>query len=89
MLLYKDFSFVRVGNITLGYTLPSKWISKAKLSEARIYFTAINPIIFTDYTGLDPEFGGYATNSGNSDDTATYNGGVAYSTYMFGINLTF
>ena len=89
LLLYKDFSFVRVGNITLGYTLPSKWISKAKLSEARIYFTAINPIIFTDYTGLDPEFGGYATNSGNSNDTATYNGGVAYSTYMFGINLTF
>lgn len=89
LLLYKDFSFVRVGNITLGYTLPAKWASKAKLSQARLYLTAVNPFIFTDYTGLDPEFGGYATNSGNSDETATYNGGVSYSTYMLGVNLTF
>ena len=89
LLLYKDFSFVRIGNITLGYNLPDKWLKPLHMSRARIYVTAVNPFVFTDYTGLDPEFGGYATNVNDSDDTATYNGGVSYSTYMFGVSVAF
>lgn len=89
LLLYKDFSFVRVGNITLGFNFPQKWLKALHMSKARMYITAVNPFVFTDYTGLDPEFGGYATNDGNSDDTATYNGGVSTASYMFGLSVTF
>lgn len=89
LLLYKDFSFVRVGNITLGYNFPEKWLSPLHISKARCYITAVNPFLFTKYTGLDPEFGGYATNVNDSDATATYNGGVSVATYMFGVNVTF
>ena len=59
------------------------------MDRARVYVTAVNPFLFTNYTGLDPEFGGYATNANNSDDTATYNSGVSVSTYMVGVNVTF
>lgn len=89
LLLYKDFSFVRVGNITLGFNFPEKWLKPLHTSRARVYVTAVNPFLFTNYTGLDPEFGGYATNANNSDDTATYNSGVSVSTYMVGVNVTF
>lgn len=88
LLLYKSTSFVRVGHITLGYSLPHKWLEPIKASKLRVYATAINPFVFTNYTGLDPEFGGHATNGGG-DGTATYNGGVAVSTYQFGLSVTF
>ena len=90
LLCYKKTSFVRVGNMTLGYNMPLKWLKNCHISKMRLYVTAINPFIFTNYTGLDPEFGANATNgSGNADNTATYNGGVSVSSYQFGINVTF
>lgn len=89
LLLYKDFSFVRVGHITLGYNLPEKWMKSAHMTRARIYVTSVNPFVFTKYTGLDPEFGGYSTDATNSDDSASYNSGVSVTTYMVGVNVTF
>ena len=56
-----DASYVKVRNLTLGYTLPSKWLDKVKISKARIYVTASNPFIFTKSKYLkdyDPELGG-------------------------------
>lgn len=92
LLLYKDCSFVRVGNITLGYNLPSKFLNILGISKLRAYVTAINPFIFTNYTGLDPEFGTNAVNRNNNaeaDATATYNSGVSVSSYLFGLSITF
>lgn len=90
LLCYKKTSFVRVGNITLGYNLPDKWLKACNISKMRIYATAVNPFVFTDYTGLDPEFGANATNgSGSADNTATYNGGVSVTTYQLGLSVTF
>jgi TonB-linked SusC/RagA family outer membrane protein len=54
-LLYKDVSFVKVGFITLGYTLPESVVSRMKMSSFRAYITAQNPFVFTDYEGWDPE----------------------------------
>jgi hypothetical protein len=50
-------SFVRLRNVTLGYTLPQL----KGIYRARVYVSANNLITFTDYTGYDPEvntFGG-------------------------------
>jgi TonB-linked SusC/RagA family outer membrane protein len=51
----EDGSYLRIKNITLGYTLPRHVIQKAKISSARIYLSAQNLLTFTKYTGFDPE----------------------------------
>ncbi len=51
----EDGSFLRLKSITLGYTFPSKWIGKAKMSSARIYLTGENLFVLTNYSGADPE----------------------------------
>ncbi len=53
--IIEDGSFLRINNISLGYTLPKKWLSATKISSLRIYFTANNVHVFTKYSGYDPE----------------------------------
>ncbi|HOZ75363.1 MAG TPA: SusC/RagA family TonB-linked outer membrane protein [Flavobacterium sp.] len=48
----EDGSYFRINNITLGYTLPK--IIK-ELNKVRFYITAVNPFIFTNYSGYSPE----------------------------------
>ena len=54
-LYYQDVSFVKVGYMTLGYSFSSGLTEKLGLQSLRLYFTAHNPFIFTDYEGWDPE----------------------------------
>lgn len=54
-LVIEDGSFLRLNNISLGYSLPKQWLSAVKISRARIYFTAYNLLVFTKYSGYDPE----------------------------------
>lgn len=53
----EDGSYLRVRNITLGYTIP-KSVFKNKINSLRFYMTAQNPFTFTNYKGYDPEVGG-------------------------------
>ncbi len=48
-------SYVRLKNITLGYTLPNQLLSKAKIKSARVYISGQNLLTFTGYSGFDPE----------------------------------
>jgi TonB-linked SusC/RagA family outer membrane protein len=50
-----DAGFVRVKNITLGYSLPQAWLSKIRLSTVRIYADLQNLFVYTKYKGIDPE----------------------------------
>jgi hypothetical protein len=50
----EDGSFLRLKNVTLGYTLPKKLFSKLQL---RVYVTGQNLFTITDYSGMDPEVG--------------------------------
>jgi TonB-dependent starch-binding outer membrane protein SusC len=50
-----DASYVRLKTLTLAYNIPQKLMSKAKLSNARIYVSGVNLVTFTDYPGWDPE----------------------------------
>ncbi len=54
--LYQDGSFVKIRNITLGYTFPKAWLSRAKIESLRVYATAYNPFLWTKFKGGDPEF---------------------------------
>ena len=47
--------YIKLKNLTVGYTLPEKWIKKAFLQNARLYLSGENLITITGFTGPDPE----------------------------------
>ena len=49
-------NFVRMRQIQLGYTIPSKMLGKAKIDKLRFYVSVENLFTITDYSGIDPEF---------------------------------
>lgn len=51
----EDGSFIRLKNVTLGYTIPSLISSKWGISKLRLYVSGTNLLTFTKYKGLDPE----------------------------------
>ncbi|HLN22233.1 MAG TPA: TonB-dependent receptor [Bacteroidales bacterium] len=64
-----DGSYLRLKNLTLGYTLPKAWVNYVKLSNVRVYATGRNLFTLTSYPFYDPEIGsGYVglSSSGNS-----------------------
>ena len=51
----EDGSFLRLQNLTLGYTLPKVWLQKAHLNQIRLFVQGTNLFCATKYSGLDPE----------------------------------
>jgi TonB-dependent starch-binding outer membrane protein SusC len=51
----EDGSFVRLQNMTLGYTLPARLVSHVQANQARLYVSGDNLLLLTDYSGYDPE----------------------------------
>ncbi len=82
----EDGDFLRINNITIGYTLPPLVDG---LDKVRFYATAVNPFLFTKYTGFSPEVSG----SNNGDPLGTAGIEVdAYptnKTFLFGLNVSF
>lgn len=62
-LYIKDGSYIRLKNIQLGYSLPSKLLKSAHIQRLRLYVSAENLLTFTDYDGFEPEIasGDYTT----------------------------
>ena len=58
----EDGSFLRLKNITLGYTLPHKWTRKFHASKLRIYATGQNLFCISGYSGYDPEVNSASSN---------------------------
>ena len=54
----QDASFLRLKNLTIGYTLPQSLLSKMNIEKIRLYFSGDNLLTFTQYKGLDPERAG-------------------------------
>jgi len=87
----EDGSFLRLQSLTIGYTLPKKIVNKLKIQNFRIYTTATNLFIITNYTGFDPEISSSVRNSAYSNLTP----GIDYSSYpksrgyTLGLNITF
>ncbi|MNR34158.1 TonB dependent receptor [compost metagenome] len=83
----EDGSYLRIQNITLGYSLPQDVISKYKISRLRLYGSAQNLYTFTDYSGYDPEIGSFNQNVLLSGiDNGRY---PVARTFLVGLNLEF
>jgi TonB-linked SusC/RagA family outer membrane protein len=75
---YQKAWFIRLANITLGWTMPQKWLDRTKVvSKVRFSLSASNLFCITPYEGLDPETDYY---------TAAYPNA---RTYSIGVNVTF
>lgn len=86
-----DASYLRLRTLQIGYTLPTKIISKAKLTKARIYVSGQNLLLFTPYTGLDPEVARYSLNNLESNLAyhTPYLATPQARTITFGVSLGF
>jgi TonB-linked outer membrane protein, SusC/RagA family len=81
----EDGSFLRLQNVTFGYTLPQNLLEKWNLQRLRVFAAANNLFTITGYEGLDPAVGGAAdTNFGI--DIGNY---PVTRGYTFGLNLSF
>ncbi|TJY63623.1 TonB-dependent receptor [Sphingobacterium alkalisoli] len=82
----EDGSFLRLSNLTLGYTLPSHIAGRLLMRQLRVYVAAYNLHVWTNYTGQDPEV---------DTQRNPLTPGVGYSAYpkskkvLFGLNVTF
>lgn len=83
----EDASFVRLKNVSLGYTLPSKVADIMKMSRFRIYANASNLLTFTKYRGYDPEVFAFGQNS--LLQGIDYGGYPLARTFQGGIQITF
>ena len=72
----EDGSYLRIQNLTFGYTLPVAMTEKAHMSSVRVYASAKNMYTFTKYTGFDPEVGTSGIDNNVYPVTATYSVGV-------------
>ena len=66
----EDGSFIRLQNVLLGYTLP---VTNSFIRNARVYVSAQNPFVITDYSGFDPEVNNQGQDNLNrADDYDAY-----------------
>lgn len=83
----EDGSFLRVNNITIGYTIPTSVLQRIRASAFRIYGTVNNLATFTNYTGYDPEV------STRRSDPLTpgvdFAGYPRTKTWVVGVNVSF
>ena len=86
----EDGSFIRLKNISLGYTLPASFTEKLKMEKIYLALSGQNLLTFTNYSGLDPEvnfFGGSGTNNLASNTVRGFDFGNFPTVRSFTINL--
>ncbi|MEJ4089783.1 TonB-dependent receptor [Galbibacter orientalis] len=73
-------SYLRLKNVTLGYTIPSQVMNKISASSTlRLFFSGENLFTITDYSGMDPEVGGNGLDVGRYPLSKTYSLGLSFS----------
>ncbi len=83
----EDGSYIRLGTLSLGYTIPIDIVKKVNIQNLRVYVSGYNLFVLTNYSGFDPEV--------SARRTTPLTPGVDYSAYpksrqlLFGLNLTF
>ena len=82
----EDGSYLKLSNITLGYTFPRKMLSKIGISKLRLYATGSNLLTWTKYSGFDPEVSTMGSGLTPGVDFGAY---PKSRSFVFGINLAF
>lgn len=77
-------SYLRLRNISIGYTLPKEWLSRIHVDRLRIYLQGANLFTITPYSGPDPEISGSTTAFGI--DQGTY---ITPRQIIVGLNVGF
>jgi len=83
----EDGSFLRLSNVTIGYTFDTEAIKW--LNSARIYVTGNNLLLLTDYSGYDPEVNVAADQRGVPSMGIDFSSYPKARTFTFGVNLQF
>jgi TonB-linked SusC/RagA family outer membrane protein len=79
--------FIRLRNVSLGYTFPSKLVNGFKLSNVRVYAQVQNAALFTKYSGIDPEI---SVNGGSNLAPGVDRNSIGQArSYTAGINVSF
>ncbi|GBU08775.1 SusC/RagA family TonB-linked outer membrane protein [Bacteroidales bacterium] len=78
----EDASFIKLKNLTIGYTLPQSVLQSIGVKGLRLYATGSNLLILTKFTGTDPEDG----DMGNTARSFPY---PSTKMYTFGLNMQF
>lgn len=73
----EDADYVRLKNLSLGYTFDSEKFSWIKSSSLRVYFSADNVFTLTNYSGIDPEIGSKGLDVGNYPLPRIYSAGIS------------
>lgn len=83
----EDGSFLRLTNLTVGFSVPKNLIAKIGLQQLRFYFSGYNLFCITDYSGYDPEVDARRkTPLTPNVDSSAY---PKSRSYNFGLNVTF
>lgn len=78
--------FLRLKNLTIGYTLPTAVVESINLSRLRLYISGQNVFTITDYSGLDPELG---LTQGNLQQNVDFAQFPQPRTFLLGVNINF
>lgn len=81
----EDGSYLRLSNLSIGYTLPQKWTRKVYLDKCRFYVSANNLFTITNYSGFNPEVSNKSNALTPGLDYGTY---PLARTFMVGVNIT-
>lgn len=83
----EDASWIRLRNVSLGYSVPTKFLKGTPVQGIVVSFTGNNLLLFTDYSGYDPE-----SSSNNAGSNADGFAGFTYPalrSYLFSVNINF
>ncbi|MCG9971801.1 SusC/RagA family TonB-linked outer membrane protein [Christiangramia crocea] len=81
----QESDFIRLRNLTLGYTIPKDFTDQMGLEKFRVYFTGINLLTITDYDGYDPE----STSDAGQGVGVSFYSAPAVKTMSLGVNINF
>lgn len=79
--------FIRLRNLSFGYTFPKEVTQKFSVDRLRLYFTGINLLTFTDYSGYDPESSYDNNGNSNIEKGITFYSSPPAKTLTIGLNI--
>ncbi len=83
----EDGSYVKLKNLSLGYSFSNNLLRKAGIKQLRLYVTAQNLFVITHYTGLDPEVNFF--DSDNTKQGIDYGAYPSTKAFLGGLNISF
>ena len=87
-----DGDYLRLRNLQIGYSLPSRWLESIRMTRFRIYLGAQNLVTLTKYFNFDPEVGQNTNQGGSNQDLQLGIDQGVYPqprTFIIGANITF